>query len=180
MYHFNVAKAVPIDGDVSYTNLAEKVNVDEANVRRLVRHAITNHIFCEPRPGYVAHTSSSKLLAEDAQMQAWVGFFSEDLWDPITNTVDAMDKRPGSQEPRQTGFQVANRTEDNFFEHFAKNPDRLKRYGTAMAANAASEGYNVKHVVENYPWDSLGDATIIISAALKDIFLSPLPRRTLP
>jgi hypothetical protein len=90
-----------------------------------------------------------------------VGFFSEDMLMPIGNTIDAMDKWPGSQEPRQTGFQVANNTNDNFFEHFAKYPDRLKRYGTAMAANAVSEGYHVKHVVENYPWESLGDATIV-------------------
>ncbi|KAG4431838.1 hypothetical protein IFR05_012676 [Cadophora sp. M221] len=136
-------------------------NVDVTNLRRLVRHAISNHIFCEPRPGYVAHTSSSRLLAEDAQLKAWVGFFSEDLLLPIGSTVDAMDKWPRSEEPRQTGFQVANNTNDNFFEHFAKNPDKLKRYGTAMAANGTSEGYHVKHVVENYPWDSLGEATVV-------------------
>ncbi|PVH87919.1 S-adenosyl-L-methionine-dependent methyltransferase [Cadophora sp. DSE1049] len=161
VYHFKIAESVPIEGDISYDALSEKVNVDVTNLRRLVRHAITNHIFREPQPGYVAHTSSSRLVAEDGQLQAWVGFFSEDLLLPIGNTVDAMDKWPGSQEPRQTGFQVANHTEDNFFEHFAKNPDRLKRYGTAMAANAASEGYHVKHVVENYPWESLGEATVV-------------------
>lgn len=58
---------------------------------------------------------------------------------PVTKTVDAMDRWPGSQEPKNTGFQIANNTEDNFFEWFAKNPDRLGRYGQAMAANAASE-----------------------------------------
>ncbi len=161
MYHFKIAEAVPIEGDISYIDLSKKVNVDVTNLRRLVRHAIANHIFREPRAGYVEHTASSRLLAEDAQLQAWVGFFSEDLLLPIGNAVDAMDKWPGSQEPRQTGFQIANNTNDNFFEHLAKNPDRLKRYGTAMAANAASEGYHVKHVVDNYPWDSLGEATVV-------------------
>jgi hypothetical protein len=122
---------------------------------------MTNHIFYEPTPGFVAHTSSSRLLVENAQLTAWVGFFSEDLLGPITQTVNAMDTWPGSQEPRETGFQVANNTSDNFFEYFAKNPERLKRYGTAMAANAASEGYHVKHVIENYPWEELGEATVV-------------------
>jgi hypothetical protein len=122
---------------------------------------MTNHIFKEPFPGYVAHKSSSRLLAQDAQLHAWVGFFSEDLRLPIANTVYAMDKGPGSQDPRETGFQIANNTNNNFFEHFSKHPDRLKRYGTAMAANAASEGYHVRHVVENYPWESLGEATVV-------------------
>ncbi len=38
-----------------------------------------------------------------------------------------------------------------------------------MAANAASEGYHVKHVVDNYPWDTLGEATIIDVCVLKSI-----------
>jgi hypothetical protein len=135
---------------------------------------MTNHIFKEPCPGYVVHTSSSRLLAQDAQLQAWVGFFSEDLWLPIANTVDAMDKWPGSQEPRETEFQIANNTNDNLFEHFAKHPDRLKRYGTAIAANAASEGYHVRHVVENYPWDSLGEATVVDVYPLRPRGHSPL------
>jgi hypothetical protein len=161
IYHFEIAQAVPIEGDISYVELAKKTNVDPINLRRLIRHAMTNFIFWEPCSGYVAHTSSSRLLAENPQLQAWVGFFSEDLLRPVTNTVDAMDRWPNSQEPRNTGFQIANNTEDNFFEWFAKNPDRLGRYGTAMAANAASEGYHVKHVVENYPWDGLGEATVV-------------------
>ncbi|KAK0114545.1 hypothetical protein ONS95_014035 [Cadophora gregata] len=103
VYHFKIAEFVPTKGDISYEALSEKINVDVTNLRRLVRHAISNHIFREPRSGFVAHTSSSRLLAEDAQLQAWVGFFSEDLLLLIGNTVDAMDKWPVSQEPRQTG-----------------------------------------------------------------------------
>jgi hypothetical protein len=30
-----------------------------------------------------------------------------------------------------------------------------------MAANAASEGYHVKHLVDNYPWEALGDGTVV-------------------
>ena len=102
-------KPFPSKREISYADLAKKVNTDTVNLRRLIRHAITNHIFCETHPGYVAHTSSSRLLAEDPQLQAWVGFMSEDLILPVAHTVDAMDIWPGSQEPRETGFQVANK-----------------------------------------------------------------------
>jgi hypothetical protein len=94
-------------------------------------------------------------------MQAGVGFMSEDIALPVAHTVDAMDKWPGSQEPRETGFQIANKTTDTFFEYFAKHQNRLKRYGTAMAANATSEGYHVKNLVDNYPWDRLGEGTVV-------------------
>jgi hypothetical protein len=79
IYHFKVAEAVPINAEISYLDLSNQLNLDVTNLRRLVRHAMTNNIFREPRPGYVAHTSSSRLLARDAQLNAWVGFFSEDL-----------------------------------------------------------------------------------------------------
>lgn len=104
IYHFQIAQGVPIHQEISYADLEKKVNLDVVNLRRLVRHAMTNHIIREPRPGFVAHTSSSRLLAEDKQLQGWVGFFSEDLWQPLAHTVDAMDRWPGSQEPRETGF----------------------------------------------------------------------------
>lgn len=152
---------MPLHAEINYSDLAQKLTLDATNLRCLVRHAMTNHIFREPRPGYVAHTSSSRLLACDAQIAAWVGFFSEDLWLPIASTVDAMEKWPSSQEPTETGFQVANQTTENFFEIFAQRPESLKRYGTAMAANAASEGYHVRHIVDGYPWGESGEAVVV-------------------
>lgn len=68
---------------------------------------------------------------------------------------------PGVRSLEKRDSRFVNYTTDTFFEIFAKDQLRLKRYGMAMAANAASEGYHVKHVVENYPWDSLGEATVV-------------------
>ncbi|KAH8592329.1 hypothetical protein B0O99DRAFT_630306 [Bisporella sp. PMI_857] len=168
IHHFKIAEAVPLHQEISYLDLSKKLGLDITNLRRLVRHGMTNHIFREPHPGYVAHTSSSRLIAEDPQLNAWVGLFSNDLWRPMVHQVDALTKWPNSHEPRETAFQIANNTSDTFFEIFAKSPERLKRYGTAMAANAASEGYHVQHVVEGYPWKNIGEGTVV------DVYRSPL------
>jgi hypothetical protein len=93
-----------------------------------VRHAITNHIFREPRKGFVAHTRTSRLLAEDIQMQAWTAMYVEDLYLPNASTIKAMDKWPGSQEPTETGCSLALNTKDPFFVEMAKDPARLKRF----------------------------------------------------
>jgi hypothetical protein len=55
--------------------------LDEVNLRRFLRHAMTNHIFKEVSPNVVAHTAASKVLAEDPMINEWVGFCLEDLWD---------------------------------------------------------------------------------------------------
>lgn len=54
--------------------------MDEVNLRRLLRHAMANHIFKEVSPGVVAHTAASKVLAEDAAINDWIGFCLEDIW----------------------------------------------------------------------------------------------------
>ena len=57
VYHFKIAEAVPQNENISYVELAKKTNFEATNLRRLVRHAMTNHIFKEPCLGYVAHTA---------------------------------------------------------------------------------------------------------------------------
>jgi hypothetical protein len=74
------AKSFPIDQTATYAEIAKAVHLDEVNVRRFVRHAMTNRIFKEVSPGVVAHTAASRVLAEDRPMQDWVGFCVEDMW----------------------------------------------------------------------------------------------------
>jgi len=94
-------------------------------------------------------------------MQAWVGLFLDDLWPATLRTIEAMERWPGSQEPNESGFSIANDSTDPFFPIMAKDPERLKRYGTAMAAQAAAGGFEVEYLVENYPWAELGEATVV-------------------
>jgi len=60
------------------------------------------NIFCEPRPGVVAHSSVSRLLAEDQGMHDWVGASTDDLWQSASQLCNALVKYPGSEEPNET------------------------------------------------------------------------------
>lgn len=75
------AKSFPVNETATFAQIAEKVGLDEVNLRRFLRHAMTNHIFKEVSPNVVAHTAASKVLAEDPTINDWVGFCLEDLWD---------------------------------------------------------------------------------------------------
>ncbi|GME33715.1 putative o-methyltransferase family 2 protein [Neofusicoccum parvum] len=161
VYHFRLAQAVPADGDISLDALARAAGVDVVNVKRIVRHAITNRIFCEPRPGHVAHTAASRVLVDDPTMNDWVGLCSSDFFPAAARTVDAMEKWPGSQEPTQCGFSAAWGIEVPMFVEIGRDPARAKRFGRAMQSLTGGEGYEVDYLVNGYPWEALGSATVV-------------------
>ncbi|KAH6604621.1 hypothetical protein Trco_006328 [Trichoderma cornu-damae] len=114
IWEFKIADVVPLDSLMSYENLAARVkelnqglDVSLLDLRRLVRHAITNRIFAEPEKGFVAHSRTSRLIRQDAPLRNWVGFMCNDLWLPIAHVVPAMKKWPASQESTETGVNLA-------------------------------------------------------------------------
>ena len=71
-------------GTATYAEIAAETGLPPAVLRRLLRHSMTMRIFCEPQKDRVAHTAASALLAEDANMYAWLGANCEDIWPAST------------------------------------------------------------------------------------------------
>ncbi|EKG18836.1 O-methyltransferase family 2 [Macrophomina phaseolina MS6] len=100
-------------------------------------------------------------MLDDATLNDWVGLCSSDFFPAAARTVDALEKWPGSQEPTQCGFSVAWNIEVPMFVEIGRNPARAKRFGRAMQSLTGGEGYEVDYLVNGYPWDALGTATIV-------------------
>lgn len=62
---FKIPEAVPLEGHVSFEDVASKCGLPVPVMSRILRYSMTNHVFCEPVPRHVAHTASSRLLRED-------------------------------------------------------------------------------------------------------------------
>ncbi|KAI0970197.1 S-adenosyl-L-methionine-dependent methyltransferase [Xylaria arbuscula] len=120
---FGLARLVPLNGEITFAELAVTAGVGESHVRRLVRHAIIQHVFREPRPGFIAHSASSRLLAEDADVAAW--------------SDGAIARWPASEEPNETGFSLANQTSLGMFDVLAADPERAARFAAGMRLYAA-------------------------------------------
>ena len=59
---------MPLEGEISFIDLAHLTNMEEPNLRRIIRFAIVWHrVFREPRKGYVAHSAASRLLVADGK-----------------------------------------------------------------------------------------------------------------
>lgn len=78
---------VPDGGQISFGEIAEQIGVPEHIVQRMLRFAMTMHIFREPNPGFVAHTKTSKAMT-NAKMADWNGWGVEGMW-PSTFRVSS-------------------------------------------------------------------------------------------
>lgn len=79
VYHFKLATSFPINGAATYAELSAACGLNQIDLRRLVRHAMTNHIFQE-RDGKVVHTAASRILAENAMTRDIIGIMCEEMF----------------------------------------------------------------------------------------------------
>lgn len=149
--HVSLAKLVPPDRPIALTELQFLTPLDPTNLARILRTAMTNHIFHEPSPGIIAHTAGSRLLATDDNLVAWVGFNSEDIFPSAAHTLEALKTFPEATSLTQTGFQFASGTvdEEPIFATFRKDERRARRMGLAMASLTNGEGYEPSFFVDS-------------------------------
>ena len=87
---FKIAEKFPQDRDqVSYAELSQSTGLQESQLRRLLRQAMTKRIFQEPTKDYVAHTAASKMLTKP-YVHDWIGWSCEEAW-PAATKVRPLD-----------------------------------------------------------------------------------------
>ncbi|EON68389.1 hypothetical protein W97_07647 [Coniosporium apollinis CBS 100218] len=161
IYHFKIAEAVPLDREVAFAEVAATAGVDERQLRRILRHAMTNNLFHEPRAGFVTHTAESCLIVRDRGLRDWVGYTSEESFPASTKLVEATEKYGATEEKNETAYNIAFDTPLPMFEYLSRHKDRAERFAGTMGAMTATEGYNVSHLVNGFAWDEIGHGTVV-------------------
>ncbi len=159
---FGLAHAFPIGSEASFGELAAASGLHETHVCKLLRFAMAQRIFCEPRPGIVAHSAASRALAENQGLHNWLRFSTDDLWHAAYHTSSAMAKYPGSEEPNETDFAMSNQSDKSMFGFFTENPECLQRFATVMCFFIERPGLAPRHVVDNYPWGDINKGSTVV------------------
>ncbi|KAI0023442.1 sterigmatocystin 8-O-methyltransferase [Xylariomycetidae sp. FL0641] len=154
---YGIANLVPLGGHVSYAELAKQTGLEDQMITRLLRHAMTMRVFCEPETGQVAHTKASKLIAS-SHMNAWLGIGTNEMWPAATKMLDALEKWPRSQEPNQTGFSLSKNSPQSIYDFVGSTPERGAQFAKAMAIWASRPDYAPSHAVNGYDWASLSSS----------------------
>lgn len=114
-------------------------SVLERDIRRILRHGMTRHIFSELRVGYVAHTAISHLLAEDEQQRAVAPTVNDVLWPAMLHTADAVHKYSGSEEAEELGLSAAKSPGRSMWQTFSERPEMGRQFGVFISGAGTNE-----------------------------------------
>jgi hypothetical protein len=161
--------------------------VDQSALTRILRLGIAHRIFCEPRPGVVAHSAASRQIAQDGRVESWIGSNVDDMGPAAARVVDALVKWPEAGEPNQTvssfqrvwlcgrsvlilgkGFALANDTDLSFYATLAKEPERARRFGGAMSCFTTGEQFSLQHLTSGYAWGDVAGTVVDVGGSHGD------------
>ncbi|KAK4539181.1 hypothetical protein LTR36_001181 [Oleoguttula mirabilis] len=128
--------------------------------RRVLRLAITNRIFAEKRPGYLSHSATSRVTAEDQGLRDWIAFVLRDVVPSSYRAVDALTKWPGAEEPAKTGYALVHGA--GFWDVLAKDPEHGRQFAGAMRSFATGDELSLRHVIDGFPWAKLGETARVV------------------
>ncbi|KAF2216561.1 hypothetical protein CERZMDRAFT_34032 [Cercospora zeae-maydis SCOH1-5] len=155
VHEFQIPRMVPLDATVSYETLSEKTSIRVGALRQILRAAITFGMFEEPQSGYVAHSTLTKRWAESNGMHDWMEMIGLVIAG-ATNIVPALRKDPEMGSTSNSSLMVALGTGDpSFYQYLNRNPEKAKLFSRVMSAFQSGDGYDPRHVVNNFDWAAL-------------------------
>ncbi|KAH7377928.1 O-methyltransferase-domain-containing protein [Phaeosphaeria sp. MPI-PUGE-AT-0046c] len=174
---FNIATSFPTTKlTATYTELSDLTGLPEPDVRRIVRGALTNHVFQEKEPGQVSHTAASRFLAASRLARQWVEMYATEMLPAAARMVDAMEKWPRSGEPEHVGYSLANATSEHCFDYMSKVPVRAERFSDAMSLFSSGPGYGPEGLLEYFAANNLTEGTFVDVGGSHGAFSIPLVR----
>ncbi|EXJ53874.1 hypothetical protein A1O7_09210 [Cladophialophora yegresii CBS 114405] len=160
IHHFRLAEHVPVDGDISYKDLAAKAGVVSNQCARVLKFAATKGWFRQTRPGHVTHTAISKMLLMP-DFRDTIGYVTGESFAGGPKMVEAVEKYPGSAEKNETCWNLGHNTDLPMFEYFEHQPARMQRFMGCMRYMASGESFSTKNVVDAFDWQGLGKGLVV-------------------
>ncbi|TRX88799.1 hypothetical protein FHL15_010258 [Xylaria flabelliformis] len=178
IFDFDIAHRVPLTGDVSYEDLSKTINVGASVLRQVLRAGMPYHMFYESRPGYVAHTATTKIMAREPLIKDWTGLSTDVLFPGGAGLTEALRREPAANDPAKTGFMLAKgEGESGMYMYLEKHPEQARRFAGVMGAFQQDEAYAPRHLIDSWPNDvqngkliDLGGSTGTVAFALAQAF----------
>lgn len=81
IYKYDIPSKVPLDGEISFPELAGKCNLYEPDLRHILRFAIIYHrVFQERNAGFVTHSAASRRLVDFPLAMDALGARFDEAW----------------------------------------------------------------------------------------------------
>lgn len=167
---------MPLEGDISFADIAKKLRLPEYRIHRIIRHCMTFRVFRESRPGYVAHTGPSAQFVRVPLLREWFTFNLDEVWPADVQLAEALRRYGDSEEPGDCAIGLAfGFDQDKTYWDFIANDGingmkgwRMKRFANAMKVIAASSAHHHDFLHTAFDWNSLGEGKVV------DVSVSPI------
>ncbi|PYI31813.1 O-methyltransferas-like protein [Aspergillus indologenus CBS 114.80] len=177
IYRFDIARHVPVHGEISFKELAEKCGLDAANLRRTLRFAMAyHHVFREPRKGFVGHTAASRRLVDDPTARAGLGYMFEEVWQGFCHTLPALEQYH-SDDPGRTGWAHYHNTDMPPWQYYSSHPEMARRFAAAMSSFANGHHNTPSFLVHGYDWGQFEQGMVVDIGGSKGNVSSLLAQR---
>lgn len=159
--HFNIPSLIPDDGGVSYRDIAEKAHIPEYQLRKVCRMAMTSGLFRELDNHTLEHTAISKDLRQGSPFLHAMTFLTETASITANKMVDMTKQYGSSSAQNHTAFNIAFDTDLPFYAYSSKDPKLSTQLAGSMKFFGVGGELHLKHLVNGYDWESLGDAKVV-------------------
>ena len=126
---------------------------------RVLRQAMTNGIFYEPKAGFVAHTETSRAIPQLSPLLKY------QLEICLPSSVKLLQSLKQDEEAGSAGkripFQIAHNTDESWWVYAENSPAWMETYGQYMALITSGGAHDVSFVVEGVNWAKFGRGPII-------------------
>lgn len=162
IYSLRLPHHVPLEGSISYEEVAKSAKVNELVLRRFFRYAITINYFREPEANRVAHSAASRHLVEVPGAFDALGMKVEELVPASQKAIEGLQRWPQAEEPTETGYNIAHGTELPFYRALAQQPERARRFGAGMRYFTERDNCDLSHLVGAFPWHEFDRADFTV------------------
>ena len=164
---------MPLNGTISYVDLAKAAHVPEQRLKSIIRMAMTDALFCEQPSGKdISHSATTALLARNSDVHAWASYMCANTA-PMAMNLAAAHRRwgPDSTRSTETAYNAAFDTDLPFFEHIARDDAKVREFASYMPNVTTSEGVDLKHLVSGFCWKGIRKGGVVVDVR------NPLPFR---
>jgi 6-hydroxytryprostatin B O-methyltransferase len=163
LLHFKIFDLV-LEEAMAYDELAESANVPIVELKRMIRLAITSHIFSEPDEGFVKHTPFSRAFAHDENLRRGIPFFCDAVMPAAAKMTDATNRWPDSEESDETARNIA-LDDDMTFAQYLTEHNQADGYASLMrllGSEPDQQAVCLADIVHGYTWSDLEEDSLVV------------------
>jgi hypothetical protein len=152
---YELPRAVPSTGCTTHSEIANNVGLEQAVVKRFLRHAMMLHIFDEDDDGKVIHTALSRRMASNPRLSDAIKLQTKELAVASSRNLEAIRRWGNSANPNQTSHNLAFGSSGTFLETLMQDPTRVAYFGGAMQFATSGDSWDLRHIQNLFDWSSI-------------------------